>query len=81
MNAKEVTDINQKLKAIILPELAGRSEYPLPARQCLHWASAHRPEILASFLPDLEQLLRAEGRMVAAEKIAAFEKEVRASLA
>ena len=81
MNVKEVTNIHHKLQAIILPELAGRSEYPLPARQCLHWAAVHRPEILASFLPDLERLLRGEDRTVAAEKIAAFEQEIRASLA
>lgn len=70
----------KQLEAIILPELTGRSEYPLPARQCLHWADVERTDILVSFLPDLEQLFRAEGRTTAADEITAFEQKIRASL-
>lgn len=70
-----------KLETIIKPELAGRAEYPLAARQCLHWADTQRSDILVSFLPDLERVFRQEGRAIAADKIAAFEKEIRASLA
>jgi hypothetical protein len=76
-----MTDTKTKIETIIHREYnRGGVEYPLAARQCLHWATVHREEILVNFLPDLKMVLKLDGKIAAAHEIAAIEEEIRTRL-
>lgn len=67
-----------KLEAIIRKEFNGNPLYPLAARQCLHWADAQREDILVTYLPDLEAVLRSAGKEAAAVEVATLQREMQA---
>ena len=69
-----------KIEAIVRREFSGRPTYPLEARQCMHWAEVDREDILVSFLPGLQQVLRIEGKEMAADEIGVLEGEIRQRL-
>jgi hypothetical protein len=71
-----MNQIQQTIRAIVEREFKGETSYPLAARQCLHWAEANRPEILDTFLPDLEQILRAKGNTTSADQIGDLSRQL-----
>lgn len=64
----------------IIKDAFGDGSRPLEARRCLHWAEVKRPDILLTFLPDLERVIREGGNTEAAEQVAALTKELRSQL-
>jgi hypothetical protein len=71
-------ETHKRIQEIIRNEYPG--EYPLQARQCLHWSEQRQDQLLIVFLPDLERVLREEGKTMAADMVSAIEKEVRESM-
>lgn len=53
--------IEVEVRGIVRELFKDTPEWPLPARQCIHWAAAERPDILQEFMVDLVGLAHAAG--------------------